>query len=157
MQINNVFKAKLIIYALNKDKYSFAGSLYDNTLYINQRVMEKQIFQDSNKVYKYNLFIEILQNKFVFKEICQVNVGNRYLAIKQHNNQFVTQLIGYLNFLEEQLNFKIQNKICWIIFLKAYHDYLKQALILQNQLSTIHLELEKAFSVSKELKLCYQA
>ena len=91
MQVNNVFKAQPMIYMSDENKCRFSGSLCHGTLRTNWRAMEKQISKDPDKVYKYNLFIEMLQDKLVPKEICQVNVGNRYLAIKQRNNQSVAE------------------------------------------------------------------
>ena len=114
--------------------------------------MEKQISKDPDKVYKYDLFIEILQNKLVLKEIRQVNVSNRYLAVKQRNNQSVAELISHLNSLKEQLNFEIQDKMRRMILLEACHNYLKQALILKNQLGTTRLELEEALRSIKGVK-----
>ena len=60
MQVNNVFKAQPTIYASDKNKCHFAGSLCDGTPCTNWRAMEKQISKDPNKVYKYDLFIEML-------------------------------------------------------------------------------------------------
>ena len=68
MQVNNMFKAQLTIYALDKDKCHFAGSLYDGTPRTNWRAMEKQISEDLDKVYKYDLFIKMLQDKLVSRK-----------------------------------------------------------------------------------------
>ena len=60
MQVNNVFKAQSTIYALDKNKCRFAGSLYDGIPCTNWRAMEKQISEDLDKIYEYNLFVEML-------------------------------------------------------------------------------------------------
>ena len=82
MQVNDIFKIQPMIYVSNEDKCRFAKSLYDDTPYTNLKAIEKQISKDPNKVYKYDLFIKMLQDKLVPKEICQVNVDNCYLAVK---------------------------------------------------------------------------
>ena len=60
MQVNKMFKAQLMIYSLDEDKCRFAGSLCDGIPRTNWRAMEKQISKDPDKVYKYDLFIEML-------------------------------------------------------------------------------------------------
>ena len=65
----------------------------------------------------------------------------------------MTELISHLNFLKKQLDFEIQDEMRWMIFLEAYHDYLKKALSLKNQLGITHLELKEALRNIEEVKI----
>lgn len=54
---------------LDKDKCQFADNLYNETFYTNWQRLEKQISDNPAQVYNYNLFIQMLQDKLISKEI----------------------------------------------------------------------------------------
>ena len=143
-QLDDIFSAQLTIYGSKEDKSRYVGSFCKDTFRTDWEVYKKRLLANLESEYSFSELLQILQDTLVFKKIRQVNVESRLWKVSQHNNQSVPELISHILSLENQLDFKLQDQVKRLILLEAVHSYLKQVLILRNQVGTTRLELKEA-------------
>ena len=122
-QVKSTFRSKLTIYASKEDKCIYVSEYLGKTPADDWVTMDRAI-KESNKVYSFKAFREMLQNGLLPKAQRESKLFARLKALSQRPTQSVGNFLAHFTIIKQQLNHEMLDWVARYFIMTGIHSYL---------------------------------